>query len=178
MVTRTAICSSSWVLAQLADASQAQSRLREGEQLIERWSARGVVGYLGWTMHSLGRACLLLGRLAEAQAFGERAIEAVPEHTGVTAHCKHLLGDVASHPDRFDAERSEADYRAALALAEPHGMRPVVAHCHLGLGKLHHRTGDGAKAEEHLTTASAMYREMDMRFWLEKAEAASAGGGP
>ena len=48
-------------------------------------------------------------------------------------------------------------------------MRPLVAHCHLGLGKLYRRTGDHAKAEEHLGTASAMYREMDMGFWLEKA---------
>ena len=57
-------------------------------------------------------------------------------------------------------------------------MRPLVAHCHLGLGKLYRRTGDHAKAEEHLTTATAMYREMDMGFWLEKAEAVSAGGDP
>ncbi len=42
--------------------------------------------------------------------------------------------------------------------------------------KLYRRTGDRAKAGEHLTTASTMYREMDMGFWLEKAEAASAGG--
>ena len=51
-------------------------------------------------------------------------------------------------------------------------MRPLVAHCHLGLGKLYRRTGDRAKAEEHLATATTMYREMGMRFWLEKAEAA------
>ena len=51
-------------------------------------------------------------------------------------------------------------------------MRPLVAHCHLGLGKLYRRTGDQAKAEEHLATAMAMYREMGMSFWLEKAEAA------
>jgi hypothetical protein len=57
-------------------------------------------------------------------------------------------------------------------------MRPLVAHCHLGLGRLYRRTGDGANTEEHLTTASAMYRAMDMRFWLEKAEAARAGGDP
>jgi hypothetical protein len=50
-------------------------------------------------------------------------------------------------------------------------MRPLVAHCHLGLGKLYRRTGDRARATEHLATATAMYREMDMRFWLEKAEA-------
>lgn len=50
-------------------------------------------------------------------------------------------------------------------------MRPLVAHCHLGLGKLSRRTGKGQQAQEHLTTAITMYREMDMRFWLEKAEA-------
>jgi hypothetical protein len=52
-------------------------------------------------------------------------------------------------------------------------MRPLVAHCHLGLGKLYRRTGDQAGAEEHLTTACTMYREMGMTFWLEKAEADS-----
>jgi hypothetical protein len=51
-------------------------------------------------------------------------------------------------------------------------MRPLVAHCHLGLGRLYRRTGDGTKAQQHLLTATTMYREMDMRFWLEKAEVA------
>jgi hypothetical protein len=50
-------------------------------------------------------------------------------------------------------------------------MRPLMAHCHLGMGKLFHRTGDRAKAAEHLTISAAMYREMDAGFWLEKAEA-------
>jgi hypothetical protein len=56
-------------------------------------------------------------------------------------------------------------------------MRPLVAHCHLGLGRLYRRTGDGAKAHEHLTTVATMYREIDMRFWLEKAEVALKGMG-
>ena len=58
-----------------------------------------------------------------------------------------------------------------MTLASELGMRPLAAHCHLGLGKLSRRTGDGVKAQEHLTTAATMYREMDMGFWLEKAEA-------
>ena len=61
-------------------------------------------------------------------------------------------------------------YRKALVLAEPRGMRPLVAHCHLGRGKLSRRTGKPEQAREHLTTATTMHREMDMRFWLEKAE--------
>ena len=46
-------------------------------------------------------------------------------------------------------------------------MRPLVAHRHLGLGKLYHRTD---QAQEHLATATTMYREMGMHFWLDQAE--------
>src|SRR5215475_8405732 len=49
-------------------------------------------------------------------------------------------------------------------------MRPLVAHCHLGLSKLYRRTGQREQAQEHLTTATAMYREMGMTYWLERAE--------
>jgi len=87
----------------------------------------------------------------------------------------HLLGDIATHPDRFDPESGEAHYREALALAEPRGMRPLVAHCHLGLAKLYRRTGQREQARDHLTTATTMYRVMDMRFWLEQAEAEMRG---
>ena len=83
----------------------------------------------------------------------------------------HFLGDIATHPDRFDPERAEAHYRQALALAEPRGMRPLIAHCYLGLGKLYQRTSKTEAAHEQLTTAITMYREMDMRFWLEQGEA-------
>ena len=50
-------------------------------------------------------------------------------------------------------------------------MRPLVAHCHLGLGKLYRRTGQRDEAREHLTTATTMDREMGMTYWLEQAEA-------
>ena len=48
-------------------------------------------------------------------------------------------------------------------------MRPLIAHCHLGLGKLYRRTGEREQAREHLTTATTMYREMSMTYWLEQA---------
>ena len=57
-----------------------------------------------------------------------------------------------------------------LALAEPRGIRPLVAHCLLGLGKLYYRTDKPEQALEHLATATAMYREMGITYWLEKAE--------
>ena len=69
-------------------------------------------------------------------------------------------------------ETAEAHYDAAMALASDLGMRPLVAHCHLGLGRLYRHTGDEAKAHHHLTTATTMCREMGMTSWLEKAVAA------
>jgi tetratricopeptide (TPR) repeat protein len=166
------VASSAWVLAQLGEASEALNRLRECEPLLERQAARGIVHHRGWDHHSLGRARLLLGRLDEARNLADRAIESSPCHPGFAAHALHLLGDIATHPDRFDAESGEVHYRKALALAEPRGMRPLVAHCHLGLGKLYRRTGKREQATEHFTTATTMYREMDMRFWLDQVEAA------
>jgi len=50
-------------------------------------------------------------------------------------------------------------------------MRPLVGHCHHGLGKLYRRTVSCPKARDHLNLATRMYREMDMTYWLEQAEA-------
>jgi hypothetical protein len=84
------------------------------------------------------------------------------------AHVLCLNGDLAAAAGTEDAE---VYYREALAVAEPRGMRPLVANCHFSLGKLHRCRGDREQAQEHLTTAMAMYREMGMTHWLGQAEA-------
>jgi tetratricopeptide (TPR) repeat protein len=168
-----AVAYSALILARLGEAGAALSLLREAEQLIERSTAG--LEMTGAVYLSLGRACLLLGRLDEGQILANRIIESLVAQPGFTAGALHLLGDVASHPDRFDAETAEANYREALALAEPRGMRPLVAHCHLGLGKLYRRTGKTEQAQEHISTATAMYREMGMIYWLEQAESETQG---
>ena len=53
-------------------------------------------------------------------------------------------------------------------------MRPLVAHCHLGLGTLYAKTGQRQQARAELSTAIAMYRAMEMTFWLPQAEVALA----
>jgi class 3 adenylate cyclase/tetratricopeptide (TPR) repeat protein len=161
------VAASAWVLAQIGHASEALTRFREGEQLFEPQAARraAITPY-----YSLGRAALLLNRLDEAQRLGDRVVTHSQSRHGAAAHALHLLGDIATHPDRFDAKSGEAHYRKALALAGPRGMRPLVAHCHLGLGKLYRRLGKQQEARDHLTTATTMYREMGMTYWLEQAE--------
>ena len=82
-----------------------------------------------------------------------------------------LLGDIAAHPDRVEADAAEAHYGQGLALAEELGLRPLGACCHLGLGALYRRAGKRQEAQGHLTTAQAMFGEMDMRYWWEQTEA-------
>jgi class 3 adenylate cyclase/tetratricopeptide (TPR) repeat protein len=129
------------------------------------------------TLVSLGRAYLSAGRPTDAAGRAREALAACRERTSrnLEANTLHLMGDIAAGCEPPALEAAVQHYREALVLASELGMRPLVAHCHLGLGKLDRRTGEREPAQEHLTTAMTMYREMDMRFWLEQAEAEMAG---
>ena len=69
---------------------------------------------------------------------------------------------------------AEDRYHQALALADELGMRPLMAHCHLGLGTLYAKTGQREQARAELSTAIEMYRAMEMTLWLPQAEVALA----
>jgi tetratricopeptide (TPR) repeat protein len=116
-----------------------------------------------------GMTYLSTGRIDEATSHAREALALTRRlgARGSEAHALCLVGDVASTGGTEDAP---SYYREALSLADELGMRPLVAHCHLGFGKLYRRTGKREQVRDHLTIATAMYREMDMRFWLEKAE--------
>jgi hypothetical protein len=58
-----------------------------------------------------------------------------------------------------------------MAVANELGMRPLLAHCHLDLGTLYRRLGRHDAAQAELSTALALYRAMEMAFWLSRAEA-------
>jgi class 3 adenylate cyclase/tetratricopeptide (TPR) repeat protein len=166
-----AVASHAWALAQIGEASEALKLVRQGEELLERQVARGIVAHRSWAYHALGRTCLLLGRLDDARRLGDRSVKSAQRQPGFAAHALHLLGDIAANSGRFDAESSATHYRRALTVAQMHGMRPLVAHCHLGLGTLCRRVGEPERAREHLAIAATMYREMGMGFWFEQARA-------
>jgi len=115
------------------------------------------------------RAYLAAGRIDEATNHA-REFLALTRQLGTQGSESRALFLTAEVVATSGAENPEGYYREALALAEPRGMRPQVAHCHFGLGKLHRRRGDREKAQEHLATAMAMYREMGMTYWLEQAK--------
>jgi len=125
---------------------------------------------------SLGKAHLLAGRLEEAHALAEGALAHARTHQerGNQAYALRLLGDIAAHRTPPDVDQATAHYHQALALAEELGMRPLQAHCHLGLGTLYRKTDQPEPARAELTTAVALYRAMDMTFWLPETAAVLA----
>jgi tetratricopeptide (TPR) repeat protein len=92
---------------------------------------------------SLGEAQLLAGRLEEAHACAERALGLARERQERSneAYALRLLGEIAAHRAPSDVDEAAAHYRQALTLAEELGMRPLAAHCHLGLGTLYAQGG-------------------------------------
>jgi tetratricopeptide (TPR) repeat protein len=151
-------------------------RLGEGLALLAQAMAAFESG-VATVFHSLvaahsGEACILAGRLQEAHRHAERALTLTRERgeRGDEAYALRLLGEIHSQETPPDDGRAEARYRQAMTLADHLGMRPLVAHCHLGLGQLYAHTGKPEPAREHLATATRMYREMGMTYWLERAE--------
>jgi tetratricopeptide (TPR) repeat protein len=114
-----------------------------------------------------GMISISLRRIDEAAGHAREPCPQPSFEVGQEAHALCLTGDVALARGDEDAE---GYYRHALVLAGRRGMRPLVAHCHLDLGKMQHRMGNPGQAQEHLTIATAMYREMGMAYWLEQAE--------
>ena len=121
-------------------------------------------------------AYLLAGCVEEAHRLGERGLAHAREHKtrGQEARALWLLGEIARHGNPPDVAQVETYYQQALTLAEELGMRPLQAHCHLGLGTLYATTGQREPTRAALATAIALYRALDMSFWLPGGSGAGA----
>jgi tetratricopeptide (TPR) repeat protein len=146
------------------------------EQAEQRDAALGTMGGQSLRVGYVSEAYLLAGRMEEAVHFAGRALDLSRDHKerGYQAWALRLLGEIATHQDPPEIAPAEHHYRQALALAEELGMRPLQAHCHLGLGTLYAKTGQREQASAELSTAIEMYRAMAMTFWLPQAEGALA----
>ena len=119
----------------------------------------------------LGEAYLRTERMGDAMTFATQALELSRQYRerGHEAWSLRALGEVALAHEPPDTDRVEAAFRQASVLAGELGMRPLVAHCHLGLGTLYRRARDRARAEEHLTLALDAFSDMAMEFWAAHA---------
>ena len=168
------------IAAGLGSAAALQGRLAEGHALLEEAISESLhtgalANYSCWVAW-LSEVCRLAGRGEEAWQYARQALDLARQHKerANEALALHQLGIVYAHADPPDAEQAAAHYEQALALAEELGMRPLMAHCYHGLGRLYYQTGQREQARAALTTAIDLYRTMDMTFWRPQAEAALA----
>jgi len=170
----------SWVAAALGAAYTLAGRVADAvsllTQALEQTITTEVVDFQVLCSLPLGEAQMLSGRLEEAHTLTERALALACEHQQrvYQAYALRLLGEVTTRREPLESTQAEVYYHQALALAEELGMRPLQAHCHHGLGTLYAQTGQREQARAALTAALALYRDMDMTFWLPQTEAALA----
>jgi tetratricopeptide (TPR) repeat protein len=163
--------------AQLGNAYALSGRLAEAlallKRVVEEAATTSAMFDYALAIIPLCEAYLRAGHIDDAIKLGDRALDLSCKQNarGHQAYVLRLLGEIDAHSDPPDAESAEGHYNHALARATELGMRPLAAHCHLGLGKLCRRTGKEAEAHEHVTTAARTYQGMGMGLWLKKAEA-------
>ena len=168
------------VASPLGLAYALSGRVAEGlpllEQAVERAVSTGFMPYVSRGLAALGEAYLLAGRPDEAMPLTQRALEHARQYNerGIEAWALRLLGEIWAHRDPPEGQQAEDHYRQALALAEELGMRPLQAHCYLGLGTLYTKIGRREQARGELSAAIELYRAMEMTFWLPQAEVALA----
>jgi class 3 adenylate cyclase/tetratricopeptide (TPR) repeat protein len=164
------------VAAYLGYAYALGERVAEGREMLRRACHAATTEqraaqarYLVW----LGETEVASGDLAEAAIRASQALDMARARgeRGSEASALWLQGNIAAVSTPPSVSSAETRYEEAAAVGETLNMRPLVAHCHFGLGKLYRRAGKGEQAREHLTTATTMYREMGMTYWLEQAEA-------
>jgi tetratricopeptide (TPR) repeat protein len=164
------------ITSALAAAYARQGRLAEAITLHQRAAeeeAREMQGTPANGVLRFGETYLLAARIDDARACAERALSLsrTAGERSSEARALRLLGEIDACGTLPDADQAERHFGEALAQGEELGLRPLAARCHLGLGALYARIGRPERSEGHLTTALTMFREMEMPYWIEQAEA-------
>jgi DNA-binding SARP family transcriptional activator len=169
-----------WLAAAHAGLGRALASAGQGEEavgLLERAIAmeRAGTGVVpAYRMRQLGEAYLAAGRVEEALERGREALAELARRGkpggAAAAGALALVGAALAAREPPNFADAETHYREALELATPLGLAPLIARCHLGLGRLDRRQGDLRQAREHLDTALVTLKTMGMTLWAEQAE--------
>jgi DNA-binding winged helix-turn-helix (wHTH) protein/tetratricopeptide (TPR) repeat protein len=147
----------------LAEAQQQGAAIRLGDRQTLR-------------MLLLGTGYLHAGRLQDALPLAQEALAIARERQerGVEGYALHLLGALAASGTSPDVTLAATYYQQALTLAKELSMRPLMAHCHLGLGQVYAQMAQREQTYAELSAAMMLYQAMHMSFWYSQVEAARA----
>jgi len=153
------------LVGRVGDAIPLIERIDDQSKLSRRkaaWALR-----LAW----LGHASLLGQRIDKAREQAERAVALSVDsgERGYEAWAHKLLGDIAQQ-GASRLEDAFNHYNQSMALTTQLSMRPLQAHIHFGLGRLHRRENQIEQARAELSLALKFYGSMEMAFWEAAAD--------
>ena len=126
----------------LARSGRSEEAVAAYDRGMSLQQALGMKSHASFVLELWGEGLLHVGRLAEARRMADQALELARTRgeAGCEAAVLVLLGDIAMVQDPPDVGGATGAYEEALTLGNRLGMRPLIAHCHLGLGKLYRRS--------------------------------------
>ena len=138
----------------------------EPEALLPTPLSSMVFVWLSETFH-------LTGRAAEADHFAAQAYDLSKERQehGNHAWSLRLMGELTAQRSQSDMDRAEAYYQEGLQAAHKLDMQPLMAHCHLSLGRLYQQVDRPQASHMALSEAQQRYQAMHMPFWQQQAKA-------
>jgi class 3 adenylate cyclase/tetratricopeptide (TPR) repeat protein len=153
-------------------AGRHESGIEYARQGVRRGEELGLTRFQPLRVTLLANAYLLAGRRESAHGAAQQALQLARRYRekGPEAWAMYLLAESEDVSRGNQAAETRSGYLSALRCSEDLGMRPVAAHCHMGLGKLYASLGDKVTAQSELQTALSMYHEMDMQHWPDQAQ--------
>ena len=167
------------IASALSSAYVSAGRLSDALRLLEEADAQAAsIGLAGTPLgHGLqlaahGEALLAAGRVVEAVELALRAADffRAIKARGHEAWTHYLLGAISAQHDASRRDEAETYLRDALLIGHGLKMQPLVAQCHLELGKLHRQAGRQENARLEMLTATRLFRGMGMTSWTKRAE--------
>jgi tetratricopeptide (TPR) repeat protein len=162
-----------YALALAGDVDGGQALL---DQALAQIATIGIVGGRSLLLAWLAEARLLGGDVAGALATAREAV-ALAERCGERGHQAWALRSRADaeYRDGRDLDRVAQGYGAAAVLAQELEMRPLVARCRLGLGRLHAGCGQRDQAHVEFAEARRLFHDLAMTSWVAEVDAVLAG---
>jgi len=157
-------------LARAGHVAEGISTLRQAKQSVKE--AMGTGNYHTLQVLWLGEAYARDRQYADAMDAACRALELSRQFNQLQFEgwALRLLGELELQSGPPQIATAEEHLQQALDLGQKLGMRPLAARCHADLAKLCRHDGKVAQADEHFRTATRMYREMGMNYWLQANE--------
>jgi tetratricopeptide (TPR) repeat protein len=170
-----------WVASYIGSAYVHSGRVCEGisylEQGVDTLTTLRVMLRRSLVTGWLGEGYLCDGRIDDAADCARKAVSFAQDQQerANEAEALRLLGDIAlRRRGGGDMQVATERYRQAMAIGTELGLRPLLARCHVGIGKAQLRMDDAASARKHLIAARDMFGAMQMRYWPESVAAEMA----